>query len=57
MPRAALLVVDFDRDPALALETAECLRQSFYDKIAKIPGVLVDHRSGAVVAGHASGVQ
>jgi pilus assembly protein CpaE len=27
-------VVDFDKDPELALETAEFLRQSFYHKIA-----------------------
>jgi pilus assembly protein CpaE len=32
--RACIAVVDFDNDPELALETAECLRQSFYNKIA-----------------------
>ena len=32
--QACIAVVDFDTDPELALETAECLRQSFYHKIA-----------------------
>ncbi len=32
--QGCIAVVDFDRDPELALETAECLRQSFYHKIA-----------------------
>ena len=32
--QACIAVVDFDKDPELALETAECLRQSFYHKIA-----------------------
>lgn len=29
-----LAVIDFDQDPELALQTAECLRQSFYQKMA-----------------------
>jgi pilus assembly protein CpaE len=32
--QGCIAVVDFDTDPELALETAECLRQSFYHKIA-----------------------
>jgi pilus assembly protein CpaE len=32
--QACLAVIDFDTDPAQALETAELLRQSFYHKIA-----------------------
>jgi pilus assembly protein CpaE len=32
--QACVAVVDFDKDPELALETAEFLRQSFYHKIA-----------------------
>jgi pilus assembly protein CpaE len=32
--QACIAVVDFDKDPELALETAEFLRQSFYHKIA-----------------------
>jgi pilus assembly protein CpaE len=32
--QACIAVVDFDKDPELALQTAECLRQSFYHKIA-----------------------
>jgi pilus assembly protein CpaE len=32
--QGCIAVVDFDEDPELALETAECLRQSFYHKIA-----------------------
>jgi pilus assembly protein CpaE len=32
--RACIAVVDFDKDPELAMETAEFLRQSFYQKIA-----------------------
>jgi pilus assembly protein CpaE len=32
--QACVAVVNFDRDPELALQTAECLRQSFYHKIA-----------------------
>ena len=32
--QACVAVVNFDHDPELALETAECLRQSFYHKIA-----------------------
>ena len=32
--QGCIAVVDFDSDPARALETAECLRQSFYHKIA-----------------------
>jgi pilus assembly protein CpaE len=32
--QACIAVVDFDNDPELALQTAECLRQSFYHKIA-----------------------
>ena len=31
---ACIAVVDFDHDPGLALQTAECLRQSFFHKIA-----------------------
>src|SRR6201996_2241583 len=31
---ACIAVVDFDEDPRLALQTAECLRQSFFHKIA-----------------------
>ena len=31
---ACVAVVNFDHDPELALQTAECLRQSFYHKIA-----------------------
>ena len=32
--QACVAVVNFDPDPELALQTAECLRQSFYHKIA-----------------------
>ncbi|MGC2400127.1 MAG: AAA family ATPase [Acidobacteriaceae bacterium] len=32
--QGCIAVVDFDKDPELALQTAECLRQSFYHKIA-----------------------
>ena len=32
--QGCVAVVDFDGDPELALQTAECLRQSFYHKIA-----------------------
>ena len=32
--QACVAAVDFDKDPQLALETAECLRQSFYHKVA-----------------------
>jgi pilus assembly protein CpaE len=32
--QACVAVVNFDQDPDLALQTAECLRQSFYHKIA-----------------------
>jgi pilus assembly protein CpaE len=32
--QACIAVVDFDKNPELALQTAECLRQSFYHKIA-----------------------
>jgi pilus assembly protein CpaE len=32
--QACIAVVDFDDDPRLALQTAECLRQSFFHKIA-----------------------
>jgi pilus assembly protein CpaE len=32
--QACIAVVDFDKDPELALQTAEYLRQSFYHKIA-----------------------
>jgi pilus assembly protein CpaE len=32
--QGCVAVVDFDEDPDLALETAECLRRSFYHKIA-----------------------
>jgi pilus assembly protein CpaE len=32
--QGCVAVVDFDDDPDLALQTAECLRQSFYHKIA-----------------------
>jgi pilus assembly protein CpaE len=32
--QACIAVVDFDKDPELAFQTAECLRQSFYHKIA-----------------------
>ncbi len=32
--QACIAVVDFDEDPRLALQTAECLRQSFFHKIA-----------------------
>jgi pilus assembly protein CpaE len=32
--QACVAVVDFDLDPQRALETAECLRRSFYQKIA-----------------------
>jgi pilus assembly protein CpaE len=32
--RACIAVVDFDKDPELAMETAEFLRRSFYQKIA-----------------------
>ena len=32
--QGCIAVVDFDTDPELALETAECLRHSFYHKIA-----------------------
>ena len=32
--QGCIAVVDFDGDPELALETAECLRQSFFHKIA-----------------------
>jgi pilus assembly protein CpaE len=32
--QACVAVIDFDREPELALETAEFLRQSFYHKIA-----------------------
>jgi pilus assembly protein CpaE len=32
--QACVAVINFDRDPELALQTAECLRQSFYHKIA-----------------------
>ena len=32
--QGCVAVVDFDKDPELALQTAECLRQSFYHKIA-----------------------
>ena len=32
--QGCVAVVDFDKDPELALETAECLRRSFYHKIA-----------------------
>jgi pilus assembly protein CpaE len=32
--QGCIAVVDFDNDPARALETAECLRLSFYHKIA-----------------------
>jgi pilus assembly protein CpaE len=32
--QGCIAVVDFDQDPELALETAECLRQSFYHKVA-----------------------
>jgi pilus assembly protein CpaE len=32
--QGCIAVVDFDSNPELALETAECLRQSFYHKIA-----------------------
>ena len=31
---ACVAVIDFDKDPRLAAETAECLRLSFYNKIA-----------------------
>jgi pilus assembly protein CpaE len=32
--QGCVAVVDFDEDPELALQTAECLRQSFYHRIA-----------------------
>jgi pilus assembly protein CpaE len=32
--QGCIAVVDFDQDPELALQTAECLRQSFYHRIA-----------------------
>jgi pilus assembly protein CpaE len=32
--QACIAVVDFDDDPELALQTAECLRQSFYHRMA-----------------------
>jgi pilus assembly protein CpaE len=32
--QGCVAVVDFDRDPELALQTAECLRESFFHKIA-----------------------
>jgi len=32
--QGCIAVVDFDKDPELALDTAECLRHSFYHKIA-----------------------
>lgn len=32
--QGCVAVVDFDADPELALQTAECLRQSFYHRIA-----------------------
>jgi pilus assembly protein CpaE len=32
--QGCVAVVDFDQDPELALQTAECLRQSFYQRIA-----------------------
>src|ERR1700684_477051 len=32
--QGCIAVVEFDKDPELALQTAECLRQSFYHKIA-----------------------
>jgi pilus assembly protein CpaE len=32
--QGCIAVVDFDKDPVQALETAECLRHSFYHKIA-----------------------
>jgi pilus assembly protein CpaE len=32
--QACIAVIEFDGDPELALETAECLRRSFYQKIA-----------------------
>ncbi len=32
--QGCVAVVDFDQDPELALQTAECLRQSFYQKIS-----------------------
>src|SRR5271156_7131681 len=32
--QACIAVVDFDEDPRQALQTAECLRQSFFHKIA-----------------------
>ncbi len=32
--QGCVAVVDFDQDPELALQTAECLRQSFYHRIA-----------------------
>jgi pilus assembly protein CpaE len=32
--QGCVAVVDFDKDPELALQTAECLRQSFYHRIA-----------------------
>jgi pilus assembly protein CpaE len=32
--QGCIAVVDFDKDPELALQTAECLRHSFYHKIA-----------------------
>lgn len=34
--QACIAVIDFDDDPELALETAEFLRQSFYNKIAVV---------------------
>jgi pilus assembly protein CpaE len=32
--QACIAIIDFDENPELALETAECLRQSFYHKVA-----------------------
>jgi pilus assembly protein CpaE len=50
--QACVAVVNFDKDPELALETAEFLRQSFYHKIA-----ILALSSTADPAGHASRVQ
>jgi pilus assembly protein CpaE len=36
--QCCIAVVDFDRDPELALATAEYLRQSFFHKIAILAG-------------------
>ena len=54
--QACVAVVEFDKDPELALETAECLAPELLPQ-DRDSGSLFHHRSRPVAARHARGVQ